>query len=325
MIQMALQKRSTPLHFIQWAEVSCRAPDSMVDHLSAFLTELSGTGVCIDNLSVDTFSLDTIEDSPLKTIKSYFPADQDLEQKVQSISTFIAESGVNYPGFIFSPPTIALLKEEDWANSWKEHFKPARIGRRLVIKPSWEAFSACEGDIVLEVDPGMAFGTGTHPTTRLCLEALEKIFYKEEPFADKSKKLPTLLDVGTGSGILSIAAMKFGASGIKALDIDPEAVTVARENLALNGIHDQVEVATTPLCEIAATFDIIVANILAEELVRLAPELACRLKPGGILLLSGILNEKEELVIEGFSERNLALLEITREEEWSCLAYCQEG
>lgn len=305
-----------------WAEVSCEVPHAMVDPLAEFLVELSGNGVSIENLSLDTFSLDNIEDAPTKTVKAYFPADAELEGRVAAISAYLAENGASFPGFLFHPPAINFLKEEDWANNWKKHFKPSRIGRRLVIKPTWEEFAATGEDIILHLDPGQAFGTGTHSTTKLCLESLERIVFHEHPY----DKLPlpqveAVLDVGTGSGILSIAAAKFGAKRIVAIDIDPGAVEVARENLALNRIAGDVTVATLPLQEVTGTFEVVLANILAEELVRLAPALVNKVRPGGILILSGILTEKEGLVMDGFAGYRLTLVETTRDAEWSCLSY----
>jgi ribosomal protein L11 methyltransferase len=307
---------------IEWAEVSCTVPAAMVDLLAEFLVDLSQTGVTIDNLSLDTFSLDTVADTPDKTVKAYFPADTDLDGKVARIAAFLADTGPSFSGFTYQEPAITLLREEDWANNWKEYFKPARIGRRIIIKPTWETYEAAEDDIIIELDPGMAFGTGTHPTTRLCLETLERIFYHESPY-DRGKQLDpaSVLDVGTGSGVLAIAAAKFGARRVVGLDIDPAAVDVARHNLDQNHAGEYVLVSSAPLKSIPGLFDIVVANILAEELVRLGKELDERVGPKGLLILSGILTEKEELVKTGFAHYHLSLSEITREAEWSCLVY----
>lgn len=311
---------------ITWAEVSSDVPTAMVDQLVDFLVELTGTGVSIENLSLDTFSLDTLEETPVKTVKAYFAADADLSAKVEELSAFLNANGPQYDGFIFQPPRIAYLREEDWANNWKAHFTPSRIGARLVVKPSWEDFDDSKGDIILQLDPGMAFGTGTHPTTRLCLEFLEQIFFHEGPFGSFDYHAPKdILDVGTGTGILAIGAAKMGAEKIVAIDIDPQAVAIAKENLALNGVAGGLLVSDTPLAAIAGTYDIVVSNILAEELARLATELVDRLKPGGFLLLSGILTEKEGLVVEAFSSFGLTLVATGRNGEWSCLGYRREN
>lgn len=311
---------------VLWAEVSCEVPAAVVDQLAEFLVALSECGVTIENLSVDTFSIDTIEDSPVKSVKAYFPADQTLDDKVAQVAAFLDGIAPSCPGFQFRNPGVNLIREEDWANTWKEHFKPSRIGMRLVIKPTWEDFTAQADDLIIELDPGMAFGTGTHATTRLCLESMERIFSRTA--TDDAGKLivpAEILDVGTGSGVLAIAAAKLGASRVVAIDIDPEAVAVARENLAQNRIGPSVTVSSEPLTDIPGSYDIVLANILAEELVRLGRELFERVRPHGYLILSGILTEKEELVRDGFAPFSLTLVDITREAEWSCLTYRREN
>jgi ribosomal protein L11 methyltransferase len=309
-----------------WAELSCEVPTAMVDLLAEFLIETSGNGVSIENLEVDTFSLDSLEESPSKTIKAFFPCDNSLEANIAAVDRFIVANGPNFADFVYKPPRLTTINNEDWANNWKKHFKPVRIGKNLVIKPTWEEYQNDGDDLVLEIDPGMAFGTGAHPTTSMCLEVLERIFCLMPPFNNTSAVKPaTVLDVGTGSGVLSIGAAKLGAKTIVAIDIDPEAVKVTVENLELNHVEERVAASTTPLAKISGTFDIVVANILAEELVRLAAELFHRVNPGGWLILSGILNEKETLVNNGFSSFNLTLLDTRQEAEWSCLTYRRES
>jgi len=309
-----------------WAEVSCEVPAAMVDPLAEFLVALSESGVTIENLSVDTFSLDTLEETPIKTITAYFPANETLDGKIAQIAAFLDDLRPSCPGFHFHEPVVSFIRDEDWANTWKEHFKPTRVGTRLVIKPTWEEFAAQPDDIILELDPGMAFGTGTHPTTRLCLESMERIFSHAPPSRIEKRVAPAdVLDVGTGSGVLAIAAVKLGAGRVVALDIDPTAVAVAEKNLAQNRIGTSVLVSNQPLAEISGTYDIVLANILAEELVKLGKELFDRVRPHGYLILSGILTEKEELVCKGFDPFALTLLAITREAEWSCLTYLRES
>jgi ribosomal protein L11 methyltransferase len=305
-----------------WAEVSCETPADMVDQLAEFLVTLSGNGVCIENLNVDTFSLDSLEDAPVKTVKTYFPADATLQDKIAAIEAYLTEHAAAYPGFVPQPPEISCLKEEDWANNWKKHFKPVRIGNRMVIKPTWEEWDGDDGDIILEIDPGMAFGTGTHATSRLCLETLERIFFHEPPYCESDAPLPAdLLDVGTGSGILAIAAAKLGAGRVIAIDIDSTAVIIAQQNIALNRVATIVSACTAPLAEVVGLFSVVVANILAEELVRMSGELVGKMRQGGFLVLSGILTEKEGTVLAGFAPFPLNLVETTRDAEWSCLTF----
>jgi ribosomal protein L11 methyltransferase len=305
-----------------WTEISCTVPDELVDSLADFLVELTGTGVSVENLTVDTFNAEEIADAPVKTVKAYVPDDDAAPALVARLSAFLAGQAELVPGYTFSPPTTTVIRDEDWATSWKVHFKPARIGRQLVIKPSWEEYQAAATDVVLELDPGMAFGTGTHHTTRLCLEALEDLFAGRGPAADaRLPAQPAVLDVGCGSGVLSIAAAKLGACRVVAVDIDPVAVQVTEENAVLNGVAAGIEASTTPLAGLAGTFDVILANILAEELVRLAAELTGRLAPGGFLILSGILREREEYVREGFASQPLTPATVSAADDWCCLVF----
>jgi ribosomal protein L11 methyltransferase len=310
----------------EWAQVSCEVPASLVDSLAEYLIEISSTGVSIENLTLDTFSLESVEDSPVKTVTAYFTVDDSLEERISDIESYLAEKGPACNGFEYKAPTVTRIQEEDWSTNWKDHFKPLRIGNRLVIKPTWESFPATGDDIILELDPGMAFGTGTHPTTMLCLSILERIFSvgRVEPGSANKKPL-SILDVGTGSGILSIAAALLGAEKVTAIDIDPDAVRVARDNCALNRVAPLVAVSDTPLNLISGCFDIILANILAEELVRLAPELVQKMSPGGFLILSGILTEKENLVVDGFSSFDVTMTEVARKDEWSCIVFRRNG
>ncbi len=308
-----------------WAQVSYEVPYALVDDISEFLLELSPDGVITENLTLDTFSLESLEEPSIKTVTAFFEADDALPGKIAQVRSYLRKKGPSFPGFMFTEPTITYIKEEDWSSSWKSHFKPSRIGKRLVVKPTWEEYPEHPGDIILELDPGMAFGTGTHPTTRLCMEVLEKIFFHEGAYRHLPRNGASLvLDVGTGSGILSITAAKLGASQVTAIDIDPQALAVAEENIILNGTEKRVTVSDTPLALVNGNYDIVVANILAEELVKMAPQLIKRVNREGFLILSGILTEKEDIVVQGFSFAEISLTEISREAEWSCLTYHRE-
>lgn len=302
-----------------WVEISCQVPSELADMVSEFLTTLSGSGVCIENRHVDAFSPGEIPEMPTVCIRSYFPSGADREEAVIAIQEFLESLAREFPGTVIPSPEVTTVADEDWSTSWKANFKPLRIGRRLLIIPSWEEAHICDDDIVLRIDPGMAFGTGGHETTRLCLELLESIM-DSAPLMGS----PSVLDLGTGSGILAMAAVQLGAGRVCAVDIDPLAVEVARENLGLNGLLDQVECSTTPLESLTGSFDIILANILAEELVRLAVPICDRLLPGGHLILSGILAEKEQLVQCGFSDRPVTFQGVRSEGEWVALHYRKE-
>ena len=298
-----------------WFEISCTVPNELVDIVAEYLSTLSGSGVCVENLNVDAFSHSEIPESVTAQIKSYFPATDDSEARMKEVAAYLDALALRQPGLALQAPELSSVSTEDWSTSWKVNFKPLRVGRLLIV-PSWEEPQPRPNDIVLRLDPGMAFGTGGHETTRLCLELLEQIM-------DNTPTLlsPSVLDLGTGSGILAMAAVQLGAGRVSAVDIDPLAIEVALENLAINGLSGQIECSTTPLESLEGSYDVILANILAEELVRLAPHLINRLSPGGSLVLSGILEEKEALVRSGFSNPELDYQNTLHQGEWVAIQY----
>lgn len=298
-----------------WIEITCDVPTELADVLSSFLTSLTGNGVCVENLSVDVFSASEIPESPRMTVKAYLPTETDPAIRMAELEVYLQELSTLRPDIYIPQPTIKSVSSEDWSTSWKIHFKPLRVGKRLLIVPTWEEVVSLPEDLVLRMDPGMAFGTGGHETTRLCLELLEK------SMNSIGSTPPSLLDLGTGSGILAVAASLLGAGRILALDIDPDALEVARGNLVMNGLAGKVACDIIPLESLAECFDIILANILAEELIRLAPSLAARLNPGGTLILSGILAEKAELVRQGFASQPLKFVETSFAGEWAAMLY----
>lgn len=207
-----------------------------------------------------------------------------------------------------------VVHEEDWAEAWKEHFPVLRVGKRLVIRPTWREHIAAPDDVVLSLDPGMAFGTGLHPTTRLCLAGIER-------WADSSLLSDArVLDVGTGSGILAIAAARMGASYVLGVDTDPLAVETTRANAAANGMADFIEARTggLPLAD-PAQFHLVVANLIAGLLIDLAAELAATLWPGGRLLAGGIYKDRESDVRSAFESAGLRIVGQLAEEDWVAL------
>ncbi len=200
------------------------------------------------------------------------------------------------------PYTLSTLVEEDWMEQWKRDFKPLRVGKHLVVAPTWEEVIPGPDDRIIWIDPGQAFGTGHHETTRLCLEWLET--WTETRAAGSSK---SLLDVGTGSGILAIAAALLGFERILGLDNDPEAIPVARENLILNRVSDKVVLQVGTVEAVPNPFEVVLANIQALPLIEMAPLLAQRLEEGGRLALSGILVEQAEAVQRAYEAQDLKL------------------
>lgn len=298
-----------------WYQVSCEVPVPLAESVADYLTERSGCGVCTDNRTVDTFSADDIPSQTSITIHSYFSVPCPIEEHLAALTAFLSLQTTTHSDYCPTAPTVSLIAEEDWASSWKEHFKPLAIGKRLIIIPSWETPAPTETRQIITLDPGMAFGTGGHETTRLCLECLEQIL------TDGPAPASPVLDLGTGSGILAIAAAKLGCTQIDAVDIDPQAILVAEENCCLNRVADAVTCSTTPLEQLPGGYHLILANILAEALVQMAPELTRRLAPNGILVLSGILTEREAFVIEGFATEPLNLEASLTSGDWCCLRY----
>ena len=216
--------------------------------------------------------------------------------------------------------TLALeltgVKDEDWSENWKKYYKPFRIGTHLVVRPTWEAYEAAPGDLVIELDPGMAFGTGTHETTSMCMQLLEK--HLQEGMR--------VMDVGTGSGILAIAAARLGAREVLAIDIDPAAVKVARENIALNHVQDRVRAVEGDLCKSEAMpCDLAVANIVADAIRMLAAPLTRHLKKGGLLICSGIIREREQDVLAAALAAGYAVADRLEKGEWVALALRNEA
>jgi ribosomal protein L11 methyltransferase len=246
------------------------------------------------------------------TVRTVIPGEDELLRA--QIEALLALIGQALPSGL-PEPQFQIVGQSDWANSWKEHFHVVRIGRRFVIKPSWRDYTPAGDDIVIEIDPGLAFGSGLHPTTQLCLKLFE-----EMDLAGQS-----LFDVGTGSGVLSIAALKLGAQPIRAVDIDDVAVRVAEENFELNGFPPRS--ADSPLeTAVGSAMDtggrqwqIVVANILAHILVKLMPDLAATIAPGGKLILSGMIAEQEAEVTAVAQTYGLSVIDRKTEEDWVAL------
>lgn len=190
---------------------------------------------------------------------------------------------------------LVYVPHEDWSIEWRRGFGPQRIGRRLLLQPSWEKAESLPGDVVLTIDPENAFGSGDHETTRLVLAILEQRIAGAE----------RVLDVGCGSGILSIAAILLGAESAVAIDIDPDAVVVARRNACLNGVDRQVFASSRPLCDVEGTYDVVLANIETRALVGMADALRQRVRPGGYLVLSGILRDEREALVAAYRPMRL--------------------
>jgi ribosomal protein L11 methyltransferase len=241
------------------------------------------------------------------TLKLYLPVDERLGERRRLIDAELAAL----------PFSVTLAErdvhQEDWAESWKEFFQVERAGRRIVIRPSWRSYESQPGEVVLDLDPGMAFGTGQHPTTRLCLGALEELI---RPGMD-------LLDLGCGSGILSVAAAKLGCTRVVALDIEAVAVDATRANAAANGVDSAIRCEGGSLGDAwpftdrpDRSADMVVANISAAALVRLAQDISASLRPAGIFVGSGIIGERTDEVLVALAAAGLQTEDIRAEGDW---------
>jgi ribosomal protein L11 methyltransferase len=242
------------------------------------------------------------------------PSAQEVDEIIARISSYLAELAN-----VFDVPlpvlTPTLYDEEDWSSTWKKHFKPFVIVPGLVIAPTWEEYQPHPGEAVITMDPGMAFGTGHHATTTLCLELLRRALLA-------SGNAMRVLDVGTGTGILGMAAILFGAISATCIDNDPEAVSAASDNVRRNKLDDQIVVGPTPLSELAVQYQVVVANIVHDVLIALAEDLTRRTEQGGSLILSGILvGEQVAGIKKCFTGKGFTLVNVEERKEWAALSF----
>lgn len=292
---------------MRWLELRLEVALEDVDTVAELFRRFGHGGVVIEEnvtISPDGDSYTVNREKPV-IIKTYLTTDRALRERKRKI-----REGLRYLSLIhpFGPLREREVAEEDWANAWKEHFDVHRVGRRLVIKPPWKEYIPTEDDIVIEIDPGMAFGTGLHPSTKLCLTALE----------EHLQPGMSVLDLGTGSGILAIAAAKLGAASVLALDTDSVAVEAASANVKANGLEGIVTVRHGTLTpgEAEGPFHVIAANIIARVINELAGEMLCRLLPGSTVICGGILAERLDEVIHRFESLRAQIKEISTEDDW---------
>jgi ribosomal protein L11 methyltransferase len=247
-------------------------------------------------------------------LTAWLPGTADPDAEVRALRDRLRELAAVAPGVADAPITVQATPDQDWNARWKASWKPTPIGERLLICPSWEEPPATDR-IVMRIDPGMAFGTGTHFTTASCLGLVERLVDGgDAPHA-------TLLDVGTGTGILAIGGLLLGVGRALGIDVDPEAAAEARENAERNGVADRFAVTTRPLAGDEGRFDIVVANLVAHTLLRLAASIAGAVAPGGTLIASGILPCHEQAVADALAATGLVPLDTLRDESWVTMTY----
>ena len=298
----------------EWTQIKVTVPLCQLDDLSAVMSMISNYLQIEDYSDIDlkTCYGDLIDESILnadKTVASvsvYLAGTDGVADTLSFLKERFSTLGID------GKVSVSGVCEEDWANSWKAYYKPIEIGEKIVIVPAWEKYDVPAGKLAVRMDPGMAFGTGSHETTRLVIGLLEKYIKGGE----------RVLDVGCGSGILAICAAKLGAKECRAYDIDPVAVKVARENVKDSGLTN-VECDTSDLLRGVDTtggaYDVICANIVADIIIRMTPDVGALMHGGSVILASGIISERAEDVISCFEQHGLRIVEKAEENGWCAL------
>lgn len=304
---------------MKWSEMSIHTTQEAVEPISNILHEAGAGGVAIEDpadlnkvreqqfgeiyaLSPDDYPEEGV------IVKAYLPVTSSFGETVESIKEAISNLTQYGIDLGFNTVEINEVNEEDWSTAWKKYYHPVKISEKVTIVPTWEEYEPEQpNEIIVELDPGMAFGTGTHPTTVMCIQALEKVIQKGEH----------VIDVGTGSGVLSIVAAKLGASKVDAYDLDEVAVNSAKMNVELNKTDHIVEVKQNNLLEnISGKADVIVANILAEIILLFINDAAKKLKKDGLFITSGIIKSKQDDIVSNLEKAGFTIEEILQIEDW---------
>ncbi|WP_210366890.1 50S ribosomal protein L11 methyltransferase [Bacillus sp. REN3] len=304
---------------MKWSELSILTTNEAVEPISNILHEAGASGVVIEDpvelvkeredqfgeiyqLNPDDYPEEGV------IIKAYLPVNSFLGETVDEIKEAINNLIIYDIDIGKNKVTISEVNEEEWATAWKKYYNPVKISEKFTIVPTWEEYTPVHTDeLIIELDPGMAFGTGTHPTTVMCIQALERTV----------KQGDRVVDVGTGSGVLSIAAAKLGAAKVEALDLDEVAVKAANLNIKLNKVQNVASVSQNNLLDgVNEGADVVVANILAEVILRFADDAGKVVKNGGYFIASGIIQQKKEIVKDALASAGFDIEEIMAMEDW---------
>ena len=305
-----------------WIEVRVITKSEALEPISGIFYSLDCKGVAIEDpedilgreqgpLTWDFADINVLEHKgKVAVVKAYFAEEDNIEDVLEYVNERLTE--LKEMGLDLGEAKVEHEKmhEEDWANTWKQYYKPSKVGEKIVVKPIWEEYEAKDGELVVDLDPGMAFGTGTHETTRMCIQALEKYVSKDS----------IVFDVGCGSGILSIAAALLGAKDVLGVDVDPIAVEVADENIVLNKVDKAARAQYGDLTKgIDYKADVVVANLMADLVMMLAEDVAKHMKEDAYFISSGILVEKEEIVSEHLIKLGFTIVEVVRDGGWCAI------
>lgn len=313
---------------MKWSEIAVHTTHEATEAVANIFHEAGASGVIIEdsrepdlereNLFGEIVELDrSLYPTEGVIIKAYLPVNsflietvKDIEESIAQLPKFGIDVGLN-------KMKQSVVDEEDWATAWKQYYHPVKISSRFTIVPTWEDYKPVDSDeLIVELDPGMAFGTGTHPTTVMCMQALEKYVEKDQ----------TIVDVGTGSGVLAIGAAMLGAKEVLALDLDDVAVVAAKENVALNKVAQIVEVKQGNLLDsVTEKPDMIVANILADIIMSFSQDAANLLNEDGLFIVSGIIEEKKEEVKQDLISKGFDIIEVVMMEDWVAIVSKKKG
>ncbi len=306
---------------MDWVELTIHTTTAGADIVSEALISEGATGTMVEDRAdipdpdkpngyweiIDPNLINTLPEDVV--VHAWFEPDEKFADRMGALKSRMADLKAADLGIDMGTLAIgtANVHDEDWSEVWKKFYKPFRAGKQLVVKPTWELYDAQPGDKVMEIDPGMAFGSGTHETTSMCLELLEEAMHGGE----------SVIDVGTGSGILAIGAAMLGAKDVLAIDIDPTAVKVAKENIAHNRLEDKIRaVEGNLLASSDGVCELCVANIIADVICMFAKPLVEHIVPGGLFICSGIIKEREQDVVDALNAAGYTILEIRRKGEW---------
>ena len=307
---------------MKWAEITIKTTTEAVEAITNILYEQNVGGVSIEDpkdfkfQKKNEYDWDFVEEEIFNSgydgviIKTYITEERDVTDDIKLIKEKIEglkEFGIDVGEAIVE---LSQVDEEDWANEWKNYYKPTKIGEKIVVKPTWEEYEATDNDLIIELDPGMAFGTGTHETTSMCIRELEKYVKPESK----------VFDIGCGSGILGIAAAKLGAKEVLAVDLDEVAVKVSKENIELNKVEANVTALHGNLMEVVNDkADIVVANIIADIIKILAKDIKNFMKDDAVFISSGIIHAKVDEVKEALVQNGLEIVHIESLGEWNAI------
>jgi ribosomal protein L11 methyltransferase len=296
----------------KWLEIILTTPPELTDALSNFLTELGTEGTIQEEPALNSF-----DDIPLPLskveLKAYLPWTPEVDKQISALKNYIGSLSEIFP-YLEKPTFVTnIIVDPDWGERWKKYFKPLRISKNIVIKPTWERYAPLGRDIVIDIDPGMAFGTGQHSSTRMCITALEDIVTHNKRTQDWKA-----LDVGTGTGILAISCAKLGIGKVVAVDIDPKATEIAAKNIAINMVDDEIEIINSDISNLKDRFDLLVANLTANALIKLQPTLFRMMKPEAYLIISGITENDSSAIEKLFYTKDIILDKMLTEKEWVC-------